>query len=117
MKSSDAVRTAMVALMMIDAAAAHAAEARSDASREAEAHVAAQPTAQVPAQVTTTPSAGDNPLQQAPPTTVVSVDPAKRPSFIADDGSLTVHGITLYGTVDIGVTYQTHGTPISDVAG
>lgn len=36
---------------------------------------------------------------------------------VADDGSLTVHGITLYGTVDIGVTYQTHGTPLSNSAG
>ncbi|MDR3388467.1 MAG: porin [Rudaea sp.] len=31
----------------------------------------------------------------------------------ADDGSLTWNGITLYGTVDIGVAYQTHGTPLS----
>ena len=36
---------------------------------------------------------------------------------VADDGSLTVHGITLFGTVDIGVTYQTHGTPLSNSAG
>jgi predicted porin len=32
----------------------------------------------------------------------------------ADDGSLTWNGVTLYGTVDIGVAYQTHGTPLSD---
>ena len=31
----------------------------------------------------------------------------------ADDGSLTWNGITLYGTVDVGVAYQTHGTPLS----
>src|SRR5258708_25638846 len=31
----------------------------------------------------------------------------------ADDG-LTFHGITLYGTVDLGLQYQTHGAPISD---
>jgi predicted porin len=32
----------------------------------------------------------------------------------AADDSLTFHGITLYGLVDIGVQYQTHGAPISD---
>lgn len=31
----------------------------------------------------------------------------------ADDDSLTWNGITLYGTFDIGVAYQTHGTPLS----
>jgi len=28
--------------------------------------------------------------------------------------SLTFHGVTLYGTVDIGLQYETHGAPISD---
>ena len=32
----------------------------------------------------------------------------------ADDGSMTVAGITLYGTVDMGIMYQTHGTPLND---
>lgn len=31
----------------------------------------------------------------------------------ADDGSLTWNGITLYGTVDIGLAYQEHGAPLS----
>jgi predicted porin len=31
----------------------------------------------------------------------------------ADDGSLTWNGITLYGTVDIGVAYVSHGAPLS----
>jgi predicted porin len=31
----------------------------------------------------------------------------------ADDTSLTWNGITLYGTVDIGVAYQNHGAPLS----
>jgi len=35
------------------------------------------------------------------------------PAAPADDG-LTFHGITLYGTVDLGLQYQTHGAPISD---
>jgi predicted porin len=30
------------------------------------------------------------------------------------DDSLTWHGITLYGTVDVGYTYQNRGTPLSD---
>lgn len=37
--------------------------------------------------------------------------------FVADDGSLTFHGITLYGAVDVGVAYQSHGTPLSNSAG
>ena len=32
----------------------------------------------------------------------------------AADNSLTMHGVTLYGIVDIGVQNQTHGAPISD---
>jgi predicted porin len=31
----------------------------------------------------------------------------------ADDGSLTWNGITLYGVVDIGIAYQSHGAPLS----
>ncbi len=37
--------------------------------------------------------------------------------FVADDGSLTYHGITLYGAVDMGLAYQTHGAPLSNSAG
>ena len=32
----------------------------------------------------------------------------------AEDSSLTWHGITLYGIVDIGVQYNTHSAPYSD---
>ena len=39
------------------------------------------------------------------------------PILAVDDGSLTFHGITLYGAVDIGVAYQRHGTPLSNSAG
>jgi predicted porin len=35
------------------------------------------------------------------------------PDLPADDG-LTWHGITLFGVVDIGVQYETHGAPFSD---
>jgi predicted porin len=41
----------------------------------------------------------------------------KAPSLAADDGSLTYHGITLYGAIDMGLAYQTHGTPLSNSAG
>ncbi len=33
------------------------------------------------------------------------------------DDSLTGHGITLYGQIDMGVTYQNHGAPLSNTAG
>jgi predicted porin len=36
------------------------------------------------------------------------------PASSAEDSSLTWKGITLYGIVDIGVQYQTHGVPASD---
>jgi predicted porin len=35
-------------------------------------------------------------------------------SPMATDDSLTWKGVTLYGIVDVGYQYQTHGTPISD---
>ena len=65
---------------------------------------------------------------QPPKQSVVAVAPAKAaaatsgnynkaPSIVADDGSLTYHGITLYGGIDMGLTYQTHGTPLSNSAG
>jgi predicted porin len=33
---------------------------------------------------------------------------------VADEEALTFHGITLYGVVDLGLQYQTHGAPLSD---
>jgi predicted porin len=33
---------------------------------------------------------------------------------LAPDDSLTFHGITLYGVIDIGLQYETHGAPFSD---
>jgi len=55
--------------------------------------------------------------QPAQPAGSMGGDYAKGLPFVADDGSLTFHGITLYGTIDIGVGYQSHGTPLSNVAG
>ena len=33
---------------------------------------------------------------------------------ITDDDALTFHGITLYGVIDLGLQYETHGAPLSD---
>ena len=33
---------------------------------------------------------------------------------IAGDDALTWHGITLYGVIDVGLQYDTHGAPFSD---
>ena len=51
----------------------------------------------------------------APPATYAgAAPPALSSSGTAADQSLTWHGITLYGIVDVGIQYQTHGAPISD---
>ena len=39
---------------------------------------------------------------------------AQAQSAAASDDSITWHGITLYGIVDVGIQNQTHGAPISD---
>src|ERR1700756_2357803 len=49
------------------------------------------------------------PRAKAPP---VAAPPAPAPK--PADTSLTWNGITLYGIVDIGIQYQTHGVPVSD---
>lgn len=33
------------------------------------------------------------------------------------DDSLTWHGVTLYGLIDMGLTYQNHGAPLSNTTG
>jgi predicted porin len=50
--------------------------------------------------------AGVAQAQSSPPTTVVTSG--------TPDQSLTWHGVTLYGIVDIGLQNQSHGAPISD---
>jgi predicted porin len=44
---------------------------------------------------------------------IAQAQTAATPAAAADD-SLTWHGITLYGTVDIGFQYESHGAPFSD---
>jgi predicted porin len=43
-----------------------------------------------------------------------SAAPADSKADSKADDSLTYHGITLYGIVDIGLQYQTHGAPLSN---
>ncbi len=57
------------------------------------------------------------PMPPANPTAPAPGNYNKAPSTAADDGSLTWHGITLYGGIDMGLAYQTHGTPLSNSAG
>src|SRR6059058_2042379 len=45
---------------------------------------------------------------------VAQAQGASAPAAKPADSSLTWNGITLYGIVDIGVQYQTHGVPASD---
>jgi predicted porin len=63
------------------------------------------------------PAVAARPAPPANPAPPAAGNYNKAPSIVADDGSLTWHGITLYGGIDMGVAYQTHGTPLSNVAG
>jgi len=45
------------------------------------------------------------------PATAQTADPATATPAKADDGSLTWHGITLYGAFDVGVGWVSHGLP------
>src|ERR1700738_717542 len=62
-------------------------------------------------------SADDIMVTKAPPTTASkpsSPAPCISPwDFAATNCALTWHGITVYGTVDIGATWQSHGTPFN----
>jgi predicted porin len=42
-----------------------------------------------------------------------AADAAPKAAPAKDDGSLTWHGVTLYGTLDIGLAYLTHGAPLT----
>jgi len=50
----------------------------------------------------------------APPASYAGAPPALASSGTPADQSLTWHGITLYGIIDVGIQDQTHGAPISD---
>jgi predicted porin len=63
------------------------------------------------------PVVATRPAPPANPGAPVAGNYNKAPSIVADDGSLTWHGITLYGGIDMGLAYQTHGTPLSNSAG
>jgi predicted porin len=53
-------------------------------------------------------------LAVASPLLVLSATAAAADPTTAADTSLTYRGVTLYGVVDLGVQYQTHGAAISD---
>jgi predicted porin len=80
--------------------------------RKLEAQTASQPVLATQAAPQSTPAASSANATKATP-----VDYKKALPFLADDGSLTYHGITLYGTIDMGLGYQTHGTPLNGSAG
>src|SRR5882757_2437663 len=42
-----------------------------------------------------------------------SAAPAPAPAKKSDSSALTFAGVTLYGTVDVGIAYMTHGAPLS----
>jgi predicted porin len=46
--------------------------------------------------------------------TAISQAQNKTGPDVAPDDSLTLHGVTLYGVIDIGLQYETHGAPFSD---
>ena len=53
------------------------------------------------------------------PALAQSVPPATLAGTLLDaaPGALTVSGITLYGTFDVGYVYQNHGAPVSTIYG
>src|SRR2546427_9592100 len=62
-----------------------------------------------PGAVTARPAAAE----PAPPTAAATAPAACSSAydFFATDCPLTWYGVTLYGTIDMGGTWQTHGTP------
>lgn len=59
--------------------------------------------------------------RRPPPVKPAAARPADRPIVYgkapASNDSLTWHGITVYGTVDMGLTYQTHAAPLNQNVG
>jgi predicted porin len=53
----------------------------------------------------------------AKPTVSVPADYAYKAKPKAVDDSLTWHGLTVYGLIDMGVTYENHGAPLNSLAG
>lgn len=51
------------------------------------------------------------------PSPQLAADVVKHMIDVTDEKSLTWHGVTLYGNVDAGVAYQSHGAPLSDTLG
>lgn len=50
----------------------------------------------------------------AAPALAQTLPPVTPATKVAEDQGLTWHGITLYGIIDVGLQYETHGAPFSD---
>lgn len=50
----------------------------------------------------------------AGPALAQTLPPVTPATQIAEDQGLTWHGITIYGIIDVGLQYETHGAPFSD---
>jgi predicted porin len=51
------------------------------------------------------------------PSPQLAADVVRHMIDVTDDKSLTWNGVTIYGNIDTGVSYQTHGAPLSDTLG
>src|SRR5580704_445209 len=107
MEPSNALKAKTLALAIAIGVGSPATAARADELHDLKAQI--DPPQQRVAEMET--------KQPAQPAGSMGADYAKGLPFVADDGSLTFHGITLYGLVDVGVAYQSHGTPLSNSAG
>ena len=116
MKSSTVLRTQALVSAMAVGLGGSAAAAEADTLQDRKAQIEA-PQKKVPELEQKQQTAEHKQAAAAPDKVVTGGNTKGGFPFVADDGSLTFHGITLYGALDIGVAYQTHGTPLSNSAG
>jgi predicted porin len=116
MKSSTVLRTKALVSAIAMGFGGSAAAAEADTLQDRKAQIEA-PQKKVPELEQKQPTAEQKQAAAAPDNVVTGESTKGGLPFVADDGSLTFHGITLYGALDIGVAYQTHGTPLSNSAG
>src|ERR1700676_1264275 len=116
MKSGTVLRSKALVSAIAVGLGGSAAAAEADTLQERKAQIEA-PQKKVPELEQKQQTAEQKQAAAAPDNVVTGGDTKGGLPFVADDGSLTFHGITLYGAVDIGVAYQSHGTPLSNSAG
>ncbi len=112
------------AIISIVTSSAHASESQMSTPKAAKHHVGAKKVAMRHKRrvVAIEAAASQAEAPYAPPADLAAplVPLARAMNSIglpAKDGSLTYHGITMYGGVDLGVGYQSHGAPLSSVYG